>query len=114
MVFGFDGVGAILDQHETVLLRDGHDGVHLAWAAREMHGDDGARARGNRGFYRGWIDVLGEGVDIGQHRRQPSVDDGVHRGAEGEGRGDDLAAGLKARGHHAHVQGGGAAVHAGR
>ncbi len=50
------------------------------------------------------------GIDVGQHRRRPGVDDGIDRGAESQRRGDDLVAGFQVRRQQAQMQGGGAGV----
>ena len=104
VVLGFDGVGAVFDDHEVVLLRERRERVHVAGATRKMHRHDGARARGDHFGHAGGVDVHGDGIDIGQHRRGAGMNDGIDRRAERERRGDDLIPFAHTGRHHGQVQ----------
>ena len=110
VVSGFQGVRAVLDQHQVVLADDRHDGVHVAGAPGEMHDQHRPGALADRRLDRRGIDVHAGRIDVGQDRRGAAVDDRVHRGAEGQRRGDDLVARPEAGGDQAQVQGGRAGV----
>ena len=47
VICGLDGVGAVLDQLQTVLPRDLQDGIHVATASAQVHYYQGLGARGN-------------------------------------------------------------------
>jgi hypothetical protein len=57
------------------------------------------------------VDVAGVGLDVHEHRPGAQQHDGLDRGGEGEGRGDDLVAGLQVQRHHRDQQRLGAAGH---
>ena len=66
-VFGSDGLRVILDDVQTVLCGNLEQGLHVAALAEEVHGNDGAGARGDGSGNSGNAHVEGVGVDVDQH-----------------------------------------------
>ena len=110
VVFGFDSVRAVLDHLEAMPVRDLHDGAHLAGAAGEVHGENGAGPGGDALLDPRRVDVHGRRVDIREHGRRARVENGVHRGAKGQRRGDHLVARADASRNHADVKRGGTGI----
>ena len=110
VVFGFDRMRAILDEDQAVLLCQGSDGIHFARPAGEVHWQDHTGTwRDAPGDFAG-IYAQRARIDIGEDRSRTSMDDGVHRGAEGERCGDHLVARFESSGEQAEVKGGGTGV----
>jgi hypothetical protein len=110
VVLRLDGVRAVLDDLELVLPRQRHQLVHFAGPPREVNRHDGTRALAQLGSHLNRIDVQRAGVDVGQHRRRPGVNDGVDRCAKGQRRGDDFVARPDAGGQQGKMKCSGAGV----
>ena len=102
------GLGAVLDDLQAALGGQGHDRVHVAGPAGQVHADHRPGARGqHRADARGG-DVLRIAVDLGEHRCGAGVDDAGDRSEEGP-RGDHhLVAGADFQRPERLVQGQGA------
>jgi len=69
-------LGGILDHFQIVPASDLENGIHVAGLAVEMHGNDGARVRGNSGFdlfriddERVFLDIEEDGLGAGRGNR---------------------------------------------
>ncbi len=103
-VLCFDGVCAILDQLEMMAAGDLADGIHLAGAASKVHRQQCASAWRDLSLNLSRINIEGAGIDVGQDRSAPSVQNGIHRGAEGHRRRNDLVSGFDSRSQNAQMQ----------
>ena len=81
-------VSAILDHRERVASSDLHQPIHIRHLVPEMHGDDRAGPRGDRGLHERRVDRPGLRRHIDDHGKRTRRDRRVHRGGERE-RGDD-------------------------
>ena len=90
-----EGVGRVVDDLQAVRLRDAFDGIDIAEVAVDVDGQDGDGAVGDQRLDLRGVEGVGHGVDVAEDRRAAAADDGVGRGGEGEGRGDDLPAQLQ-------------------
>ena len=104
-VGGAEGLGAVLDDLQTVFLGDRADLVHVGRLAEQVHRQDRARAPGYGGADGLRVDVEAAGQDVHEHRDGAAVADGLGGGDEGEGGGDDLVALADAGGAQGQVQG---------
>ncbi|MFA6575540.1 MAG: nidogen-like domain-containing protein, partial [Nocardioides sp.] len=111
---GTDGLGAILDDKELVLPRDGHDLIHSRGLAEDVDDHDALGLRRDRLGDRFGADAPGVGIDVDEHRRGADVADAPAAGGEGERRRDDLVARPEAAADGREVQRRRAAVHAQR
>ena len=85
-----EGVGRVIDDLETVRLRNAGDRIHIAQAAVDVDGQDRDRFLGDERFDLSGVDGIAHGVDVAEDRRAAAAHDGVRGGGEGVGRGDDL------------------------
>src|SRR5690606_22596305 len=76
-------LGAILDHQDAVQLSQGHDGVHVAGPAGQVHADDGASVGGDDGGNGVGRNVLRVAVDVGKHGGGTGQHNARHRGQEG-------------------------------
>jgi hypothetical protein len=97
-------VCGILEHEQAVPAGDGHDGVHVGRLAGEVHGDDGARPRCDRGLDGAGVDVERLQVDVHEHRHAVGLDHRRCRRQEGVRRDDHLIAGHQTRGHQRQAQ----------
>ena len=104
-VAGTNGLGAILQHHQVVFVRQGEERLHLRRAAEQVHGQDGLGPFGDGRLDQGHIDVEGLPVDVHEDRCGPDCADGLRRGEKGEGAGYDLVAGTDPQGTQADDQG---------
>ncbi len=81
-----DGLRRVFDDRHA----ERQQGVDLRGAAEEVHRQDGAGARRDRGGDRGGIQVQRDGIDVGEHRPRADAHDGLGGRDEGEGRGHHL------------------------
>jgi hypothetical protein len=95
-----------------MLLRQRHEGVHVAGHAVEVHRDDGLRLFGDLLLDGFRVQVIGHRVDVREDRHGAGLADGLAGGYEGEGGGDDLVPGLYAGCDDRHPDGVGAVGHA--
>ena len=63
-------LGGVLDDDQSVPLRDVHDRVHLARDPGVVDRDDGLRARSDRRLDQPLIDVEGIGSDVDEDGRR--------------------------------------------
>ena len=110
VIAAFDGMGAVLDHSQVMMLRQGHQGAHIAGTARKMHRQDGARARGDARRHRGRIEVEGHGIHIGEHGCRTGMEDRIDRRAERQWRRDDLITRRQTRREQTQMQGCGTGV----
>jgi hypothetical protein len=103
-------VGRVLDHGDAAGLGHRADGVQVRGMAGVVHGEDGARARGEGALHRARVEVQRVGLDVHEHGARAHVLDDVHRGREGDAGGDDLVARPDAERHERRVQAGGARV----
>ena len=86
-----EGVRRVVDHLEAVPVRDGLDGVRVAQAAIDVHGQNGAGPLGNQALQQLWVQRVIALTNITEHGRKPLAHEGVRGGGKGEGRGDNLA-----------------------
>ncbi len=77
------------------LLAEGGDGVEIEDVAEGVGDHDGAGAVAAGGFELGDVDLVGGQRDVDEDRDEAVLEDGVDRGREAGGDGDDLIAGLE-------------------
>ena len=84
------GLGGVFDHREPSSLGERVDRVHVSGEPVQVDRDDrpGARRHTPRGV--GPIEVVGDGVDVGEHRGRPLVQDGLGSRDERERRDDDF------------------------
>jgi len=103
-VFAEEAVGVVFDDGEIVFAREGEDGVHFAADARVVHGNDGAGARGDELRELTFVEVERVGADVGENDAGAAEREGVGGRDEGEGRKDDLVAGLDVEQQRGHLE----------
>ena len=108
---GADGARRVLHDGDAERVAQRPHGVDVGGHAGLVDQDHGPGARGEPRLHGGRGEVLGDGVDVGEHRRRPHVADGVGGGDERQRRHDDLVARAHARQHQGQVQAGGARRH---
>ena len=108
LVAGAVGLGAVLDDLQTVLPAQLQQRVDVAGPAGEVDGDDRLRPRGDQRTDRFGAQVLAHRIDIGDDRGGAAHDDAARRGDEGAGGGDHLVAGADAVAGEDQLQGDGA------
>ena len=101
---GADGLGAVFDQRQPVLLADRSQARHVRALPEQVDRHDGARARRDRGLDRSRVDVEGVGLDIHEHRGGAAVRDRFGGADKGERAGDDLVARADPKGSQSEVQ----------
>ncbi len=101
---GLDRVGGVLDGAQTVLGGDRAQRVHVARAAGEVHGHQGAGAARDRPPRGLGIEVERTRVDVGEDRRRARVEDRVDRRRPGERARHHLVAGADVGGDERQVQ----------
>lgn len=109
-VGGTDGVGSIFEHADAAGAGDGEDGIHIAGLSCEVDGDDGFRARGDRAFEGGRVEVGIPLADVDEHGLRAAVHHDGGGSGEGVGGDDDFIAGTDSPGAQAEVEGGGAGV----
>ncbi len=77
LVGGAVGVRAVFDHLQLVLLRNLHDGVHVAGLAPEMDEHDALRLLGDVALDVGGIDLAGVRQDVGEDGRAPTRRSGI-------------------------------------
>ena len=97
------GLGTVLDDAQIMLLRDGHDGIHIARDAAHMDTDDALGCRGDLLFNVGRIDRQ-RFVDLGDDGDCFGADNGRAGGEEGIAGHDALVAGADAAGRQRRQQ----------
>ena len=78
-VAGEKGLRRIFDDEQIVAPRNGEDRVHVAANAGVVHGNDGARARPDRGFNHTFINVERVRPHVHEDRRGTAQHEGVGR-----------------------------------
>ena len=114
LVFRADGLTGVFDHDEPMLLRQGHDRVHVGRLTEEVDRYDRLGVRGYFGFDRAGIDIERDRVDVREHRGRADPHDGSDGGEERERRGDDLVSCSDPFGHQRDDQRVRAAAHAHR
>src|SRR5262249_33958433 len=102
------GLAGILDDGEAVSASQLEDGIEVERVAEEVHGEDGPRARGEAFLDAAYLEVVGLGIYVTEHRARAREEDGIGRGDARERRGDHLVAGTDAEGGESDVERGGA------
>ena len=103
---GAPRLGAVLDEDELMLARDGREGGEIAGVAREMHRHDGPGLGGDGAADGSGIQLVSSRVEVGKHGHALLVkhaDDGAH---VGDRRDDDLVARAQAQRGDGDVEGG--------
>ena len=98
----------IFNHSQIVLFCNSNNRLHISALAIEMDGQDGARARRDRGSDGDGIDQVVIKGAIDEHRLRASVGNGFGGGDEAVGNGDDLVAGADAEGPKDELEGIGA------
>ncbi len=89
-----EGVAAILDQPELVFPAQRGNHIQVVGIAQGMGQHDCTGLRTDRGFDLGGVDVVGAEFDIDENGNCAELQDGVDRGRETGGYGDDFISGL--------------------
>ena len=108
-VGGGDGLRGVLHHAQPAPARDREQRIHLRAHPGVMHGHNRPRARRDRGFHTGFVQVQRVLTDVHEHRFRPAEDKRSGGGDEGEGRRDDLVPGFDSTQHRGHLQRGRAA-----
>ncbi len=87
-------IAAVFDKPEAMLFAYRHHGFEVEGVAQRMGNHDGLGLGGNCRFYGGGIDVVGGDVHIDEDRYCAGLKNGVDRGGESSGDGNDFIAGL--------------------
>ena len=103
-----DRMGRVGDQDPLVLAREREQPVVVAGQAREVHGQDDARARRRQALHRVRIEVQRLPVDVGEDRSGALIDDRVRGRGEGQRRRDRPVTGSEPRRPARGVERGGA------
>lgn len=107
-----EGLGAVFDNLEAVLVGNRHDLVHLGRVAVQMNGHEGLGVRGKSRTNGGGVDVEGVWVNIREHWGCAHTADAFGGGKKAEGRGDYFVAGADIQGTQGNNQRVGATVQA--
>jgi hypothetical protein len=86
------GLGAVLDDFESMLCSEGADGVHAANFAEEVGHADRAGPGSERRGEAGWVHVEGFELGFDEYGPVSGPDDGKDRGNVGVRRHEDIAA----------------------
>ena len=86
-------VSCVINHRNAILFTQPLEAVDVAAVAIDMHGDDGFGARGDEFLDFCRVEAEGFGIDIRKDRGRADALEGVGGGDEGEGSGDDIAAG---------------------
>ena len=98
------GVGRIFNDHDTVVLGNVMDSVHVGGLAGEMDDHDGLGVGGDGRFDAARVQVAGFGLHIGKDRSRAAVQGAVGARGETERRCDDLVAWACADGRYGGMQ----------
>ena len=90
-----EGVAAVLDHIEIMLLRHPHDLAEVERIAEGVGQNDGPGLVGHRRLDPGRVDIVGRQVDIDEDGHKAVLDGGIDRRREAGRAGDDLVAGLQ-------------------
>ncbi len=97
-------LAGVLDHLEVVLFGNRHDPVHVAGLAHHVNRHDGPGVFGDSPFDVVRIELIGGGIQVGQHRERPAGQDRGDGARIRVGRGDDFVARADAQGLHAGVK----------
>jgi hypothetical protein len=89
---------AVGDELEAVLPGEGAEGVHVGRLTCDVHGEDGARVRGDVRLDGARIEAEGVGLDVGEDRNGVPMEDRGRRGAHRPRARDHFVARLNADG----------------
>ena len=89
---GAVGLAGVLDDGQTVAVRDGRDRVHVGHQAEQVDRHDRSGPWGDRGLDPGGIDKVGVWLDVDEDRGRARVQDGADRRVERVADRDDLVA----------------------
>ena len=67
IVLGPPGLRTILDERDSMLIRNGSKCLHVAWLSCQMNRNDGSRARRNASAHGLWIERHGVRVHVCEH-----------------------------------------------
>ena len=101
------GLGAVLHHLQAVAAGNGHDRVHVAGLAIQVHRHDGPRMFRDRPFYPRRINVAGVYIRFDEHDLRAHIGDGQRRGNKGRRRHDHLVTRAdvqRLQGQHQRVQ----------
>ena len=101
-----DCLGCILDDQQTMLFCDCHNGVHFAPDARVVHRHNCPGSRCNGGLNQGLVDIERIGANIDKHRYRTAQHKRVGCRNEGVGRHDDFVTRTDIGEDRRHFQGG--------
>ena len=102
------GLGAVFDDEQVMLAREGHDRVHVGRVAGEMDDHDRLGFRREAAADVGGVEIVGVRVDVGEDGHELLVEDADDGAHVGDGRGDDFGAGRKFERGDGDVESGGA------
>ncbi len=95
VVAGAEGIAAILDQPEIVLLGDAHDLGEIEGIAEGVRNHDGARLGSDGGFDLVGLNVVGGNIDIDEDGNESVLHRRIDGGRKTGGDGNDLIAGAQ-------------------
>lgn len=90
-------VRRVVEDLQAVPGGESPDALHVADIAVHVHGQDRRRAFRQQGLRQRRVQGTVLFPDVAEHRHEAAAHDGVHRGYEGEGRGDDFCPGRQAQ-----------------
>ena len=96
LVFTAERVRCVLKHNNIMLSGQLHDGVHVDGIAADVHGHDHLRLVGDLSGHVGRVHVERARVNVGKDDLAADGQRIRHRGSKGDGRNDDLIAGLEA------------------
>ena len=81
-------MGGVKNQCQPVAIRNGAEGIDLAWLAPQVHTKNAARPGGNQALYMAWIDVMSRRIDVAEYGSDSQPSQCLYGGDVSE-RGDD-------------------------
>ena len=104
LVFRPHGLCSILDNGDSVLVRDRHDLVHGTRLPVQMNGDNGPGLLCDGRFNSGRIDIIGGRIDLHVHGLRADQSNGFGRRHERKGSCDDFIPVADSQRHHRNLQ----------
>ena len=103
-IAGSHGLGGVFDDPQLSLPGKGQDGLHIGGMAKEVDRQDGLGPGSDPLPDPAGIQVVGPGIDVRKDGTGSLQHDGLDRGGEGKGSGDDLVARADLQGHQRNPQ----------